>query len=228
MHIGHLPTVFAMGTLLAGCGGGAATCPEPATPQGTTSSNTPTSPAAAPVPAAAVAPRIQGIYRAVEVRQGKTVTNVAEALLSQAPSCYAMRMLWTFEKDTLGISLDLLCDTGAGTDHSVDLCQASLEIGIQWTQDGFEIPVSARSAGSVDRFALKFEQIPGGMKRTRNKINRSCNVSTKASTLTVQQKGDTLVLSSPDGDMVFAPEPSPRIDWGKEAQALYEERHGTK
>ena len=229
MKTAYLSTVVVAGGLMLGCGGGAAPCPEPAVPQVAAADTAGKKEAAAKAPAEEAAPpQIEGAYRVVEHRDGKNVTNIAKALLAQAPSCYAVRMLWRFQKESLGISMDMLCDTAKDMDHSVDYCQASLELGIQWTKGGFKVPVSAQAEGTVDRYALKFEPIPGGMKRSRNKLNRSCNVSIKASALTIKEKGESLVLATPEGDLVLAPEPEPELDWGREAQRLYEERHGAK
>lgn len=222
MQTGTLAAVVSMGSLLAGCGGGAA-CPEPSTP------------AAAPAPAAAApadgapaekaAAQIDGTYRVQELRRGDEVIGMEKTFLAQAPSCYAARVLWRFHDDAFAASLDILCDS---SEHTVDLCTASLEMGIRWSPGGFQFPVSARAGGVVDRFTLGFRQIPGGMQRTRDKVNRSCSVSVQASALTIKEKGPRLVLGTPDGDLVLTQETEPEVDWGKEAQRLYEERHGTR
>lgn len=227
MRASRLSTAVAIGTLLAGCGG-AAVCPDRAVPQGAPSEKAQPAPDTASADSAAP-PRLEGTYRAVELRQGDKVTPVADVLLSQARSCHAMRVLWSFHERTLGMTLEMLCDT-EGTERSVDLCRASLEVGIQWRPDGFEIPADVRAAGTVDRIGLKFEQIPGGMRRSTDKISRGCNISMKAAAIRIKEKkGDSLVLSTEEGDMLFVPEPNPEaLDWNRESLRLYEERHGAK
>lgn len=225
MQTGTLAAVVSMGSVLAGCGGGAA-CPEPSTPAAAPAP----APAAAPspadgAPAEKAAAQLEGTYRILELRKGDEVVDMEKAFLAQAPSCYAARVLWRFRGDAFAASLDILCD---GSEHTVDLCTASLEMGIRWSPGGLQFPVSARAGGVVDRFTLGFRQIPGGMRRTRDKVNRSCNVSVQASALTIKEKGPRLVLGTPDGDLVLTQETEPEVDWGKEAQRLYEERHGAR
>jgi hypothetical protein len=222
MKAGCLSMVVAIGTALGGCGGGAAVCPDPAATRGP-------APQKSQSPADSAAPRLlEGTYRVVEHRLGNEVTRLSEALLAQNPACYAMRMLWTFHERSLGMDMEILCDT-TGAERTVELCKASLEVDIQWRPDGFTIPASVRAAGALHRIALKFEPLPGGMRRSTSKAGGACNVAVKATTIAIKQKGDSLVLSSAEGEMHFVPEPgAANFDWNREALRLYEERHGAK
>lgn len=223
MRAGVLSSLLTACLCWAGCAA-PPSCPEPKT---ATADPRVGSSAPGTIAGAGSSPALSGAYQVVELRQGKSVTSFDDAFLSAAPSCYAARLLWAFDKGSLSISMETLCDSSSA-ERTVDLCRAALEVAVVWGADAFRVPASVKALGYVDRYTLGFEPLPNGMKRTRNRISRSCSVSASAATMRISNEGGALILSSPEGDLVLKKLDDPAVDWDREAQRRYEERHGTK
>lgn len=202
----HLALVGAALTVVAvasACGG--SSCPPPR--------------ASDPEPAAsgdeeAAAPALAGSYRILELAGEPVVQS-----LVRDPSCYAGRALFTFGEDsTLSFSLETAC---AGTAEYETVCAAELTTSIEWEEDGFRIPFSARARGMVSQFHQ-----PASDQEEAADFDDSCHVGVSPMRWRIRSNDEsTLELENEHGDVMrLERETSPEVDWRALTRRAHQDR----